>query len=265
MAISTMDQLVAALAVGQQKRFYKVSQTAKTAGTWTSFWKTAGEPGGGGNPPTGAGEVPTSSTPGAIPWTNPAGSDVAYLARLQGMVSAQSGIVVLADRLWHNSGLVGNVNSLQTINGVSVARPDSVGDNNELWLEWYTATGSSQVNITVTYTNQSGSTSTSTCAFFSAPVAGQMIPVPLAVGDSGVRDVQSVQLSASSGIAGNFGVTILRRLGEILCPVPASGDTLDAFALGLPQIDPDACLYLFMLANATSTGDIKGGLTIIKG
>jgi hypothetical protein len=81
MAISTMDQLVAALAAGQQKRFYKVSQSAKVAGAWTSFWKTAGEPGGGPNPSTGAGDVPTASTAGAIPWSNPSGSDVAYLAR----------------------------------------------------------------------------------------------------------------------------------------------------------------------------------------
>lgn len=265
MAISTMDQLVAALAAGQQKRFYKVSQTARAAGAWTSFWKTAGEPGGGSNPSTGAGDVPTSATAGAIPWSNPSGSDVAYLARLQGMVTAQSGIVVLADRLWHNSGLVGNVSTLQTFTGSAVTRPDGNGDNNELWIEWYTATGSSQVNITVNYKNQAGDSATTTFAFFASPVAAQMIPVPLAAGDTGVRSVVSVQLSGSTGTAGSFGLTILRRLGEILCPIPVSGDTLDAFALGLPQVDASTCLFLFMLANAISTGDIKGGLTIIKG
>ncbi|MCX6622084.1 MAG: hypothetical protein NTY38_13650, partial [Acidobacteria bacterium] len=143
MAISTMDQLVAALAAGQQKRFYKASQSAKVAGAWVSLWKAAGEPGGGSNPSTGAGDVPTSSTAGASPWSNPSGSDVAYLARLQGMVTTQSGIVVLADRLWHNSGLVGNVNTLQSFSGSAVTRPDGTGDNNELWIEWYTATGSS--------------------------------------------------------------------------------------------------------------------------
>ncbi len=265
MAIATMDQLVAALAAAQQKRFFKSSQTAKAAGTWASFWKATGEPGAGANPSTGAGDVPTSSTAGAIPWSNPSGSDVAYLAQLQGMLTTQPGIVVLADRLWENSGLVGNINTLQSFSGLTVTRPDATGDNNELWIEWYTATGSSQVNITVIYTNQSGSSSTTTFAFYASPVAGQMIPVPLAAGDTGVRSVQSVQLSASTGTAGSFGLTILRRLGEIFCPLPASGDTLDAFALGLPQVDPNACLFLFMLANATSTGDLKGGLTIVKG
>jgi hypothetical protein len=43
--------------------------------------------------------------------------------------------------------------------------------------------------------------------FFVSPLAAQMIPVPLAVGDTGVRSVVSVQLSASSGTAGNFGLT----------------------------------------------------------
>mgnify|MGYP001598436662 CR=1 FL=1 len=125
--------------------------------------------------------------------------------------------------------------------------------------------GKAAANLTVTYTNQAGNTSTTKFAFFASPLAAQMIPVPLAPGDTGVRNVQSVQLSATTGTAGNFGLVILRRLGEILCPIPASGDTLDAFALGLPQIDAGACLFLFMLANATSTGEIKGGLTIVQG
>jgi len=264
MAISNMDQLVAALAAAQHKRFYKTSTIAKAAGTWVSFWKVAGEPGAGSNPATGTGEAPTSSTQGAIPWANPSGANIAYLARLQAMGTTQSGILVLADRLFHVSGLVGNVATVQNVNSVALTRPDSTGDNNELWIEWYTATGSSQVNITIAYTNQAGNASTTTIAFYAAPIAGQMIPVALAAGDTGVRSIQSVQLSATTGTAGNFGLTILRRLGEIFMPVVASGDTLDAFALGMPQLDANSCLFLFMLANATTTGDMKGGVAIIQ-
>ena len=45
----------------------------------------------------------------------------------------------------------------------------------------------------------------------------------------------------------------------------ATGDNLDAFALGLPTINTSACLFLFALAGATTTGDIKGGIAIAQG
>jgi hypothetical protein len=92
-----------------------------------------------------------------------------------------------------------------------------------------------------------------------------MYPVPLVAGSTGVRSITSVQLSGSTGTAGNFGLTILRRLGEIVCVLAATGDTLDAFALGLPTIDTSACLFVFGLASTTNIGDVKGGLAIAQG
>lgn len=146
-----------------------------------------------------------------------------------------------------------------------LTRPDNTGANNELWIEWYGATGSSQYNLSVIYKDQLGNPQTTTFAFPLSPVVGQMYPVPLVAGSTGVRSITSVQLSGSTGTAGNFGLTILRRLGEIVCMMAATGDTLDPFALGLPTIDTSACLFLFGLASATTIPDIKGGIAIAQG
>jgi hypothetical protein len=266
MAITTMDKLVAAIATSQQKRFYKQYITAKAAGAWVSFWADTGEPGAGSAPGATAGVVPTSATAGAIPFTDAGGSDTSYLARLQAMSTTNACILVLADRLYHSSGFSGTNTGVQSVTSPpALTRPDNTGANNELWIEWYAATGSGSYNLSVIYKDQLGNSQTTTFAFQVSPAVGQMQPVPLVAGSTGVRSITSVQLSGSTGTAGNFGLTILRRLGEIVCMLAATGDTLDAFALGLPTIDTSACLFVFGLASTTNIGDVKGGIAIAQG
>jgi hypothetical protein len=207
------------------------------------------EPGAGAAAGSTAGVVPTSATTGAIAFSDAGGGNTSYLARLQAMGTTQPLAIVLADRLYHSSGFSGTNTGVQSVTSPPpLTRPTIPAPNNELWIEWYTATGSNQVNLTVSYTDQAGNPQTTTFAFQASPVIGQMQPVPLTAGSTGVRSITSVQLSGSTGTAGNFGLTILRRLGEVVCMVAASGDNLDAFALGLPAVNTSACLFLFCLA-----------------
>jgi hypothetical protein len=173
-----------------------------------------GEPGAGAAAGSTAGVVPTSATTGAIAFSDVGGGNTSYLARLQAMGTTQPLAIVLADRLYHNSGFSGTSTGVQSVTSPpALTRPDNTGANNELWVEWYTATGSNQVNLTVIYLDQGGNSQTTTFAFFASPIANQMIPVPLVAGSTGVRSITSVQLSGTTGTAGNFGLTILRRLG----------------------------------------------------
>ena len=177
MAITTMDLLVAAIASAQQKRFYKVSQSTKAIGSWQSLWTAAGEPAAGSAAGSTAGAIPTSDTVGAIAFSDAGGGNTSYLARLQARGTTQPLAIVLADRLYHNSGFSGTNTSVQSVSSPpALTRPDNTGANNELWIEWYTATGSNQVNLTVSYNDQNGNPQTTTVAFQASPVAGQMQP-----------------------------------------------------------------------------------------
>lgn len=260
-----MDALVAALP-GQHKHFLKASQTAEGAGTWHSLWKAAGYPGAGSNPVTGSGDVPTKSTAGAFPFTNPGGANLGYLGRIA-VAASTAGTLILYDRLWHSSGLVGNVITSQTVNSLALTRPDALGTDVELWGEIYTAIGATAATLTATYTDQDGNAGNS--ATYPHPAnaesVGQMFPFLLAAGDTGVRSVQSVQWSVSTGTAGNFGLVLLRRVAEIPLVMVNVAQMQNAIAVGMPCIYAEACLALMVHCSATNTGQIQGALAIIEG
>ncbi len=264
MAITNMDTLVAAMVAGDKPPYQKQTLTS-VANFFYSLWRVAGQPGAGAVPPTGAGEAPTRATAGAIgAWTNSAGADVARLVGLN-LTSDDLGVYSLYDRLVHTSGLNGTLLTAQTINSAALSRyTDGVGV--EAWLEIYTALGITSRTATISYTNQSGTAGrTGTCLTGTSAPIGRMIPFALQAGDTGVRSVETLTLSASTGTAGDFGITLLKRIADI----PASSTTTylprDAFDLGLPEIVDDACMAFMAFTGATTIGPTFGMLNIAKG
>lgn len=261
MAITTESGVIAALP-GQQQAFSKNTATGKGAGSWHSLWTVAGQPGAGAAPGSVNGAIPTDATAGAFPFTNPTGGLLSYLLRLFAS-GTQMGTVTLYDRLWHNSGLSATVTTLQSITQPALTRY-TTGEGNELWVEIYTST-TAAATATVIYTNQAGIGSRSTTvAIPASTVAGQMIPVPLAAGDTGVRSVQSVQLSGSM-TAGNWGLTLLHDIASFPIPAANSGVAFDVYDLGMPQILDDACLAFLVLLSGTATPAIQGEFSIGQG
>lgn len=269
MAITTVDGLLTAMP-GQHRHINKASQTSEGAGTWHSLFLAAGQPGAGSTPPAftaGSGYVPTSATAGAIPFVNPTGGLLSYLARCQAYLSGV-GVPILYDRLWHCSGILTNTASAQTITTPgALTRPDANGADVELWGEVYTAPGATGATWTVVYTNQDGTASR--VATYTHPAnaesVGQMFPFLLQAGDTGVRSVQSLTCSISSGTAGNIGLTLLRRVAEFPIMVANGGLVLDAFDLGLPRIYDDACLCWMLLCSGVTTGVLGGSVDIVQG
>jgi hypothetical protein len=264
-AIGTQDALVAALAGAQKRGVLKASATSEGAGTWHSLWAVAGQPGAGSAAGSVNGAIPTSATAGAIPYTAPGGANDAYIGRFTAQ-GPTVGTLILYDRLWHNSALVGNVTTLQSFTQPALTRETS-GQGVELWGEVYTAMGATGSVFTATYTNQAGTGSRS--ASYTMPAnalsVGQMFPFTLQAGDAGVQSVQSVQLSISTGTAGNFGLTLLKRHAELPLTAANVGAVLDFFGLGGGLLPDDACLALAVLCSTTSTGIIQAGLSIIEG
>ena len=262
MAIVSLDQLLAAS--NQLKSFGKVSMTAKAAGTFQSLWQAAGLPAAGAAPTSAAGAAPTSATVGAIPFVNPA-SGLSYLSKI-GNSQQTIGTLILYDRLVHTATLNGTLATAQTVNSTPLTRY-TTGEDVELFLEVYAATGATASNVTISYTNSAGvaGRTTPAIAMQVTPVAGQMLPIPLQAGDTGIRSVQSVTLSASTATAGNFGITLVKRIAEIPITVAGTGVVLDPFALGFPQIENNACLSMMVVTSTTSTGFVTGTINIAQG
>lgn len=263
MAITTRDGLIAALAGAQRLPFRKASASSEGAGTWHSLWAVAGTPGAGAAAGSVNGAIPTKATTGALPFTNPAATGYGGRLSAQG---ATVGTLILYDRLWHDSALVGNVTTSQAISPPALTR-ETTGLGVELWGEVYTAMGATGTVMTATYTNDAGTGSRS--ASYTQPAnalsVGQMVPFSLQAGDFGVRSVQALQLSISTGTAGNFGLTLLKRIAEIPITAPGVGGVLDAIGLGLPVIPADACLALMVMCSATNTGELQGRFDLLDG
>ena len=266
MAITTLDQLTSALDSAKQSlNIYKAQVATKGAGTSFSLWTTAGSPGPGAAPSSASGAALFSGTAGAMTFTNPA-SGKTYLGKVA-IASSNVGTLMLYDRLVHTGALSGAVATAQTVNSVALTRSTN-GAGVELWCEIYTATGGTAANLTVTYTNQAGTASrvSTPIAFPTTPVAGQMFQIPLASGDTGVRSVQSAQLSASTGVAGAFGFTLLKRIAVIPITLANSGVTLDFAALGLPVIENNSCIAMALaLCSTNNSGTIFGSIDLVQG
>lgn len=263
MSITTMDGVVSGLATGQIIPYYKASSTSKI-GYYHSLWTISGEPRSGNTPTSGSGDATNLSTAGALQIANAGGGNILYLGRAS-LSAGSPGHYMLYDRLVQTSGLSGTSTSTQTVNSVALTR-NVTGVGCRLFVEQYVATGSTQVNITVNYTNQSGTAGRSTTVpFITTPYIGSMLNIPLISGDTGIRSVQDVTLSASTTVAGNFGITIVKPLCDF--PISSANASLyfDAIAVGLPQISTDACLSWMYLSTASSTQNIMGQLNFIEG
>lgn len=253
---------------GQAFRYQKQSVGSVTANTLISLWTQSGRPGAGLTPPTGVGEVPTSGTLGAIPFTNPVSPNELFLPKAF-CVGSIAGTLLLYDRLVHTSGLAGNIGTTQTFNSVSVNRGSS--DGTELWVECYsTVTGlnASTSTISLNYTNGQGIANRNAIATpFGATSfpARTVLQVPLQAGDMGLNNVQSAIIAVPGSAAGNLGISIVRVLQEISVSGSSSGTIMDVLSTMKPKIDNNACLGLAFLTSGTSTGLIQGTLNLISG
>lgn len=264
MAITSVDELITGLIAGQRHPWWKNSQTV-TALRWVSLWKYAGVPGAGANPlPSGAsGAAPSGTTAGAFPLASAGVGEDLYLAQ-HAWSCDEAGMLTMVDRLVHTSGLSGTSIVTQQVQTVPLTRSTD-GKGVECWLECYTQLGATSRTATVTYTNQDGTQGrTGTGTIPATMRVGEVAPVQLQSGDTGVRSVQTLILNASTGTAGDFGVTLLKRLADMTEPVSVNGVEANAFDLGLPEVSEQACLAFLYLANSTTPGPWYGSFCIAK-
>ncbi len=271
MTITTMDGLVAALAVAKRNRVFFPSATNVAGGIINLNQAVTGAHGLLAAPTAfGSGgtkyDQSTLST-GVNEWSAGAGGTVPYLGRMS-LVMATAGAAIIYDLAWAASGFSGNVNTAQNVASFAgLPTRFTGGAGLELWVGCSSAIGATPHNITTSYTNQagtSGRTSVSTAGIVSMP-ANRMFQLPLQAGDTGVQSLQSLTLSAASGTAGNLWALLMKPVAMLSCPVPNVGVTADFADLGLPLIDDESCLLFLHQATTTSSGIIMGQFDVPQG
>lgn len=231
------------------------------AGIPWSLWLRDGMPGAAAAAP-GAVAIPDNTTAGALKQTDPSGGRQKYLLGLE-PIGSQGGTLILYDRLLHVSGLSGTVITAQAVQaaGLPALTRYTNGQGNFILAEVYTAIGTTPQTITAAYKDQDGNSSTSVATKFGGAAStelsrtGAAAILPLASGDTGVRGVDSVTLSASTGTAGDFGVTVGHVLAAAQVGLPGHGTSRDLVTgfPGLVEVLPGACLaWLFIPISGTN-------------
>lgn len=270
MTITTRDQLINAMANNSSRIVIdKQSISSLAAGNFCSLWRATGTPGQGAIPTTAA--VCDHTLTGALRFNQQTSPATSYLTILDAMNTNASMTVEMHDRLMHMGGLSGIVTTAQTVSidisanlatsNLSARKGDANYSDVQWWLEWYTATGATAVTATVNVVYNDASTGALSVSLAATRPASQMIPLNglIPAVDSGkfIRSVTSVQLSATTGTAGSFGVTATRYRAAMFKPIANARFTSDWAGLGLPEINNSACLFPVILTTTTNSGNLR--------
>ena len=205
---------------------------------------------------------------------------VLNIGGVSAVATAVPGTLMLVDMLLYYPGISMNVATAQTLVNTNTLTRYTSGAGVRAFLAITATSGATAHNVSLSYTNQAGTSGRSLPVTVSC-TASAIVPhithaglaannygpfLPLASGDTGVRSVQSLTLSAASG-AGTAALVLARPLTSIpitQASVYAERDLLNQLP-SMPQIQDGACLtwlYFPGAATAASTsffGHIEQG------
>lgn len=292
MAIQSIDQLVTALSSGQMTRyeFNKITGgSAYAAGRWYDFSMLGGSP--IANAWAGTALAWTACTEAAGNGTQifgmPHGGDVSasikHLLNLNAWSTAATGVpgtLMLVDLQGYWPGISNNTTSAQTLTGTPSPRYTNGAGCRLYWVQT-SAAGATAQNIALSYTDQSGNTGNTlpvTVAMTASGIAGHLSHsgtaannygpfLPLASGDSGVRNVATVTFSAAN--TGTGALCLARPIAQVTLSVAGlmtEKDLLNQIP-SLPRIYDGACLvWLYGAGAATAASTtFAGGLEFAWG
>jgi hypothetical protein len=243
--------------------------TAPIAGRACSLWTYDGMPAGGEVPTAAA--IPDLTTTGALPFTAATGARDLHLIGAS-ITPLTAGVYLLYDRLMHIGGLSGTSTADQTVQGATPSPAitrNTGGEGNIAWYEVYSILGTTSTTLTMTYTDQDGNTGQTSTMNIGATGFREVTRaqrIPLAAGDTGIRAIEKVKLTATTGTLGNFGMTIAQPLAWIPVGVAGTAGWRDYTTglPGIPVIDPNACLALMFIPAAATAPEVWGCLATIE-
>lgn len=260
MAITTRDQAIAGMRppVGIVKAGITMAAVGVPNRLYTP-WYVSGVPGASTANSAGINGVAltpgSSNVEGRIIRTNPTGGASAYLANWTAHTT-QAGVLYLIDRLWHNSALSVTSTTAQAITPATLPARDSAGTTNGnlvyAGIEWSATGGAGTPLVTLTYTNQDGTTSrTGTFNAVTTPPVGTFEMFTLQAGDTGIRAPTSL-IQTATRTSGTMHLVLFRILAAL--PVGAGNipTAIDVLTGGRPQILDDSVLQLLWLPGSTT-------------
>jgi hypothetical protein len=268
MSITTLDGVIAGMKPAED--FYKTGSTMEAIGVLHSHFYANGRPGAAVAPSDGMAGAALTSYSGQIPFSNPVSGNT-YIARFQSSANYVCSIV-LADRLWHNSGTTLTTLTEQAVNSVTFPARDrnasSNGENIMVAIEVSTITGNAGAitNTTLNYTNSLGTLGrTGTIPSFPATAqVGTFVPFTLQAGDTGVKSVQGLTLGTSY-ISGAIHLVAYRILTKLDLPVINSGNSVDAITGGFVRLYDNTVPFIVQHPTATTATAIHGQLIYTQG
>ena len=276
--ITNRDQLIDALANNSSRIVIDKASIANAAvGQYHSLWRATGQPGQGAIPAAAANC--NQSTVGGMRFSQQTAPAKSYLAYLEAVSSNSATTMEVHDRLRHMGGLNGTLTTAQPVgldfNGVTADNmAERIGDGNysdiQWWLEWYTDTGATVVTATVAVTYSDGSTGNLTGVSLAATRRASFMQslnglIPAAAAGKFIRAVNTVTRSASTGAAGNFGVTATRLRGTLFMPIANAKFSADWASLPINTIPNSACPFIAVMPGTSTTGALRGGGKIAHG
>jgi hypothetical protein len=288
MAIQSIDNLVSSVSAGKTVRFdwNKITGAAAyTAGRWYEMLSLGGSPAGTTFPGTALAWQGCTETTGdgttvfGIPHNGAVSTDIKHLLNMAAWATAATGVpstLMLVDVQGYYPGINMNVATAQTLTGTPTLRYAN-GAGIRAFLAVRTTTGATAHNLAYNYNNQAAAAKTNPVTVactasaitphitHSGTAANNYGPfLPLASGDSGIRQFNSVTLSAASGTASTAALVLCKPLAQITLGVASlmtEKDLLNQIP-SLPQIPDGACLgWILGTGAATAASTTFAGQT----
>lgn len=275
-AIGSLSDLYADLGAGKRQAM-NVAKTGVTgvANISNSLWDVGAQPSAGGTSAAGAGSSPTNTTTGGLYWTNPSGGDSTYFLGATIAPTVANNFLLLYDRFFQvNHSLATDP---QAISGTPTRYQATTARGTFLSIHVTSALGAGTPTYTVQYVDSEGNTAENSSAqtivgsaiarrFPFAASVGNGWYFPLNAGDMGVREVDNLDLSATS--TGNVDIVLGKPIAWIPQPfanVPVKFDASMSPA-DMTVIADSACLaFMEINKGATTATSYSGSVAIVQG
>ena len=278
MGFSSLDDFISEVTVNG--KFWRADWNkitggaAYTAGRWYDMSSLNGTP--VANAFTGtslAAQVPDETTGFGLWHGGNVTPDTKHLTNIgayTGVATGVPSVLMLVDMCLYYPGINMNSAATQTLDNTTALTRYTTGAGLRAALVVRTTTGATAHNVAISYTNQAG-TSGKTLPVTVACTASAITPhithsgtaannygpfLPLASGDTGVRSVQSVTLSAAS-LAGTAALCLYRPLAVLpltTLGVAAERDLMNQLP-SLPRVHDGACLTWLLFAGAATAAN----------
>lgn len=286
MAIQSLDNLIAAISAGKTTRtdWNKITALAYTAGRTYDFSLLGGYPTANAWAGTALAWRSCDELTGngtqifGLPHGGNVTPDIKHLTTMGAQTTAATGVpgtLTLVDLQGYYPGISNNTIAAQTLTGTPTLRYAN-GDGLRMYQVQTATAGATAQNMAISYTNQAGTSGRGLAAVTSmtaSAIVGHVSHsgvaannygpfLPMQGGDSGVRSVQTVTMSAAN--TGTFALCIARPIATISLGVASlyhEKDMINQFP-SMPIIRDGACLvWLYTAGAATASATTFFGHT----